>query len=672
MTIPSARRFPAFPLAMAIGGWLTVAVLLGVMALIDYRLSQVGRNDLAGMVGAGSLMIAPILSAATVGSALIIRRPRHPAGWLFLALATTITFSGVLDQYVAYGAIARRGSLPAADFAAVLGDSSFIPWLMILTLILLVTPGGRLESRRWRLAAALAMLSGVVAFVSNVLEPYRGEYASLDLIQNPIALSNLTGPLQLAGLVALIALHAVLLAAAAAIVVRFSRAKDGRRRQLRWMAFAAIPFPLLVVGAFIAATLDNQLLLGIMAFGFLSVIPAAAGLAIEQDHLYDADGLLSRGLTYGLLTAIVVACYAVVVVFVGESLGNLGGSSQIPAVAGTLAAVSVTLPLRRWLQDGLDRRFNRRHFDAVATVQRYVRDPSASLSLEDVLRSASGDPSLIMSYYIEDRALWVTVGGEPATPSEPFVELARNGSQVARIHFDPTRVERSVVDAASAVCLSELENARLRSAIALQLVEVRESRSRIVEAQLAERRKIERNLHDGAQQRLLALALQLRAAEVSGDPARAQKTLGSAVEEIQTAVRELRDLANGLHPSVLTDGGLRAALDTLAAHTALHVRLDSTDQRFAPSTEEAAWFIACEAVTNAVKHSASTHVEIRARVQSGCLRLVVEDDGVGGANPTGRGLRGIADRAEAAGGSLRVEARPGGGTIVVAELPCAL
>ena len=289
-----------------------------------------------------------------------------------------------------------------------------------------------------------------------------------------------------------------------------------------------------------------------------------------------------------------------------------------------------------------------------------------------MLRAATGDPTLAVVYWVEDRALWVTADGETGAVGEPFVEVARNGLPLARISFDPGRTERTVVEAASAAGLSELENARLRAAIALQLVEVRESRSRIVEAQLAERRKIERNLHDGAQQRLLALALQLRAAEISGDQARAMQTLGSAVDEIQVAVRELRDLANGLHPSVLSDGGLQAALETLAVHTAVNVRLEATAQRFAPATEEAAWFIACEAVTNAVKHAVSTMVEIRTCEKDGCLLLVIEDDGIGGADPAGRGLRGIADRAEAAGGRLRVEARPGGGTIVAAELPCAL
>ncbi len=672
MKLAAQRQLPAFPTLAAIAGWLSVAALIGLSAVFEYRLRVVGRTDLVSTAAAAALWAVPIASAAAVGGALMIRRPGHPAGWLFLALAVAISASGVVDSYAAYGAVARRGSLPAADLVAVIGDLSFIPWLMILALILLVTPEPQAGDRRWRLAAWTAMISGAIAIVVHLLEPYRGDYASLGIVDNPLAVESLNTPLRTIGLTALIVLHIVLVGAAATIVIRFSRAKGGRRRQLRWMALAAIPFPALIVGAFIAATLDNQVLLGVMAGGFIAILPIAAGLAIEQDHLYDVDRLLSRGLTYGLLTALVVGCYAIVVVFVGDTLAGLGRSAQVPAVVATLAAISVAAPLRGWLQDGIDRRFNRRRFEAVAMVQRFVRDPQAAVSLESVLRLATADPALAVSYWIEDRALFVTASGEPGAAAEPFIEVERGGTPLARISFDPLRVERAVVQAASLAALSELENVRLRAAVALQLVEVRESRARIVEAQLAERHKIERNLHDGAQQRLLALALQLRAAEMSGNPARTRDALGTAVDEIQLAVRELRDLANGLHPSILNDGGLRAALDTLAVHSPIRIHLQSTDRRFAPPTEEAAWFIACEAVSNAVKHAAPTLVEIRACEEDGRLLLVIEDDGIGGANPAGHGLRGIADRAEAAGGRLTVAPRPGGGTIVAAELPCAL
>jgi signal transduction histidine kinase len=158
---------------------------------------------------------------------------------------------------------------------------------------------------------------------------------------------------------------------------------------------------------------------------------------------------------------------------------------------------------------------------------------------------------------------------------------------------------------------------------------------------------------------------------MSGDAERLQATVATAVDELQASVRELRELANGLRPAVLIDGGLAAALDDLAARSPVPVRLETTGERFAPDVEETAWFIACEAVANAVKHAAPHSVAITTCRTDDRLRLVIEDDGIGGADPAGSGLRGIADRAEVAGGTLTVRPRGGHGTVVIAELPCA-
>jgi signal transduction histidine kinase len=238
------------------------------------------------------------------------------------------------------------------------------------------------------------------------------------------------------------------------------------------------------------------------------------------------------------------------------------------------------------------------------------------------------------------------------------------------VTFDAGRVEPDLVRAAATQATAALDNAGLRAAVALQLVEVRQSRARIAAAQFAERRTIERNLHDGAQQRLLALALQLRAAQLGGDEATLRRAIGAGVGQLQDAVVELRELANGLHPAVLADGGLAAALDDLAARTPVPIKIAISDQRFPPDLEAAAWFIACEAMANAVKHAYPSAIEVDVAARDGLLIVEVRDDGIGGARPAGHGLRGIADRAEAFGGSLAVRTGPGAGTTVRAELPC--
>jgi signal transduction histidine kinase len=189
-------------------------------------------------------------------------------------------------------------------------------------------------------------------------------------------------------------------------------------------------------------------------------------------------------------------------------------------------------------------------------------------------------------------------------------------------------------------------------------------------AQLDERRRVERDLHDGAQQRLLALAAQLQAALLNGQPSRLREALALGVEQSQTAVRELRELANGLHPSVLVDGGLAAALDDLSSRHRLQVRVAEPDRRYPPRIEATAWFIACEAVTNAVKHASAEVVSVSITANGSSMTVTVEDDGLGGADPAGGGLRGLSDRAEAVGGHFFVLAREPQGTLVKAVLPC--
>ncbi len=642
---------------------------LAAMLVLDEKLRDAGRRDLVGPA-VGYLYLIPVATSAVVGSVLVVRRPQHPVGWLFLALGSVLVGSGVADQYTAYGAVARPGALPAADFVAVLADQSFIPWLMLPALILLLTPTGRLTTRPARVAALAIVGGGGVALAAAFFRPYRGAHQSLGVIDNPLAADALSGPLAVVGWTALVILHVGVVAAPVLLAIRFWTARGEERQQLRWLALAAVPFPVLVVGAFVAATFDQEPILVFLAAGFVAAIPVAALLAIEQHRLYDVDRLLSRGLTYSVLTALLVACYAVVVIFVSEALGGLAGTSPSAAVGATLAVVTRAAPARRRLQDWLDRRFNRRRFDAVAMVRRHVAEPAADVPLELVIRDSLGDDHIRVVYWIEDRELWVGQDGIAATPPEGALLVESRGQPIASVAFEPRRCDETTMKAVVAAARPELENERLRAALALQLAEVRQSRERIVAAQQAERERIERNLHDGAQQRLLALALELRAAEVSGEPERAQASLRRGVDELQLAIQELRDLANGLRPAALQDGGLAAALDVLANRTPIAVRVTATDRRFAPALEEAAWFIACESVANAVKHARPTGIDIYANADNGCLLLTVADDGSGGANPAGRGLRGIADRAEAAGGRLVVTDRAEGGTMVLAELPC--
>ncbi|MCC6783535.1 MAG: hypothetical protein IT457_11900, partial [Planctomycetes bacterium] len=517
----------------------------------------------------------------------------------------------------------------------------------------------------WMALGGGALLTPGLLFSTSSLDP------PFEAVANPAAWPAMRVPVDVLRYVGLAGAMGAVPLAALSLLARFRAARGVERQQLKWMALVAVPLPLFVVATFFMAIFDLTAMLGVTAGLMVIVLPVAAGLAVSQYHLYEVDRLLSRALAYVLLSGLVLGSYATVVLVSGLVAGGLGSGSQVAAVLGTLVAVSIAWPARGRLQDALDRRFNRREFEAISVVRRFVRDPSPTATIEEVLREALRDPSIDVAYWIDDRARWVAEDGRPIDAGRTAIEVRRRGVPVAAVSYDAARIDQHLVETAAAEARPELENTRLRAAIALQLVEVRESRARIVAAQLAEREKIERNLHDGAQQRLLGLAFQLRAAAVSGDGERTRLVLDSAVEEIQRAVRELRDLANGLHPAILSDGGLAAALDDLAARTPLPVRLEATAERFAPEIEAAAWFIACEAVANSVKHARATRIDVEVRRREGRLVLAVADDGVGGADAGGRGLRGLADRAEAAGGSLTVGASASGGSLVRVELPCA-
>ncbi len=229
----------------------------------------------------------------------------------------------------------------------------------------------------------------------------------------------------------------------------------------------------------------------------------------------------------------------------------------------------------------------------------------------------------------------------------------------------PADAERRLGDFAELVALG-LESAEARE-------QLNASRLRMLEAALAERRRLERNLHDGAQQRLVSLALQLHLLEthLAGAPEPARRLASSARRELDLAMQELRELARGLHPAVVTERGLAAGLEALAAVAALEVRIHgASDERVDEAAEACAYFVAAESVTNAVRHAGATRVDIRLRRLPGALHIEIEDDGRGGADPdAGTGLRGLADRVEALGGRFAVGDGAAGGTLVSVELP---
>jgi signal transduction histidine kinase len=301
-------------------------------------------------------------------------------------------------------------------------------------------------------------------------------------------------------------------------------------------------------------------------------------------------------------------------------------------------------------------------------------------SVRDALARTLGDPSLELALWLPERRAYADAAGRPfelpALGSDRAVTVLGSAeSPVAALIHDPALVERrALLRAAGAAARLALENERLQAQLRAQLAELRASRARIVAAGDDERRRLERDLHDGAQQRMLALglALQLARAELDGSSGGAAELLTDADAELRAALEELRELARGIHPAVLTEQGLGPALATLAERSPVPVTITELPrERLPAATEAAAYFLVSEALANVAKHAHASRVRVKVHVGGRAL-VDVEDDGVGGADPThGSGLRGLGDRVHALDGVLEIDSPAGGGTRVHAELPCA-
>ena len=646
----------------------TIAFDLGMLVVglvFDRKFAATGRDDFRQLSSTDAVWMTAAVASAAVGVILLVRRPSHPVGWLFAALSATVALIGASESYALYGVFVDPGSLPGAEGVAVISNSLFLLVFMLLALVCSLTPDGQYLSNRWRRTSQVMVAASCLWFALRLIspEPLDPPFAS---VENPWTVSSavLTAVRTVAATVS----NALVVAAALSLVIRMRRAEGDARRQLRWIAIAVVPVAALLVIAFVAAYTDHKALLNAAAAGIVVLIPVAAGLAVTRYHLYDVDRILSRAVTYLIVSGLVIGTYVAVVFVVARVIGQAAGRSPTAITVATLVAAAAARPVYVAVRDALDRRFQRRRYDALRQVRAFIADPGPNPQIETVLRDALADSTLKVAYWDAGRTRWVTEDGRATEAGSRALVIDRGGRIVAAVTTacDDLAMARAVLDEAA----TELDNAGLRAAVSVQLEQVRASRERIAEAQIDERRRIERDLHDGAQQRLLGTAAQMQAALLNGDPERLRAALELGVCESRNAVAELRALANGLHPAVLEDGGLPTALQDLSSRLPVSVAVSDPGLRYPSLVEATLWFVACEAVANATKHAASSRVAVRLDDLGGELRLVVEDDGCGGADPGGPGLRGLADRVEAAGGRLTIVSELTVGTRVEAVVPC--
>jgi hypothetical protein len=358
------RRWPAW-LAWALAG-LTVLALVPGFWLAELVWSTGWEPRPSNPIAIVGAIILVTVSAATVGALLASRRPGHPVGWLLLGVGLALVASLLVEAYVEYGLLARPGSLPGARYLAGFAYSTVPIWLSCTGFVLLLTPTGSLPSPRWRWWARVAVVAPVVVVLGSVVQPdplapeYRG---------NPLAVPALGRVLVVPAVAGVVVVLAALLVGAGSLVVRFRRARGLERQQLRWLAYAAaLAAGLLLVALAAGVLAKDEVVSASLSLG-VALLPLATGAAILRYRLYDLDRIVSRTLAYGLLTVLLGLGYAGVVLLLGRFLGQ---ESSLVVAGATLAVAAVFQPARRRIQAVVDRRFNRRRYDAARTVDAFA------------------------------------------------------------------------------------------------------------------------------------------------------------------------------------------------------------------------------------------------------------------------------------------------------------
>lgn len=652
------------------------AALGGYIAAVWLDLAHSGRRDMSlpELVATGMAVAV----TAALGGAVLRVRPGHRVGQILVGMSLCGTVTTFLEVYAFVGLVNPGHRLPFDRAADVASSGSWVTAYAALSVLVLFFPNGRLPSPGWRWPAWAMSGAFLAAWLLATLQPGRQD-EPFESMSNPAGQSWLNGPGQILVAVAMVSMLAALAAAAASVADRYAASSGLERLQLKWLAYSVGLAPLALAGCYLGNRLLRSDVAAVVGLQLsLVLIPGSVGVAVLRYRLYEIDRLINRTAVYGLLTVGLAAIYA------GVSLGGglmAGRGSTLPTAAATLLTVVSFRPIRARAQDLVDRQFSPTRYRGRRLVAAYAadvrNDRADPAGIEPVLARALDMPSVRLALWVPSHQVYVSPAGLPVELNDAD---ASGGLRVdlGGVHHALIMLPEGTVlspDLAAAV-LGEarlaLQVAALRAEVVLQSAEAAQARVRVVEATFEERRRIERDLHDGAQQRLVYLGISLRRLQGSlpYEARILEPALNQAVAHVSEALADLRDLARGARPSRLTRG-LRPALSDLAATTPLPVRLQLCPDDAPPEIEAVAYYVACEAVTNAVRHAQASEVILATTVGPAGFRLSVRDDGIGGADfSAGRGLSGLRSRAERHRGSLEVSSPEGRGTLVTVTLPC--
>jgi signal transduction histidine kinase len=647
------------------------------------------------------------LTFPAVGALLVSRRVGGAIGWICGAVGLTIGLIGLGDEWAKYALLADPGSLPGGRYAAWGSSWSWIIFVgLIGVFLVLLFPDGTPPSPRWRPLAWVAGVAIAAGCIGGALAPGRIDDASVP-VQNPVGVDGIDPLIVVLAWGGVLLIFPCVLAAVASMVVRFRRSRGVERQQLKWFASATFfTGSLFVIAGALTPLLPSPVdtILQGASVAAWATLPAAAGIAILKYRLYDLDVVLNKTVVFGTLAVFITAVYVGIVVGIGALVGAAGEPNVYLSIVATAVVAVAFQPARARVQRLANRLVYGKRASPYEVLAEFSEQVARSYAAEEILprmahtvADATGARSsevwLRSGSQLRLAASWpgppnghssvlpLTDGQLPDFPSaDRAVEVRHQNELLGALAIvkppgealAPTE-EKLLSDVASQAGLV-LRNARLTSELLARLDELQASRQRLVTAQDEERRRLERNLHDGAQQHLVALKVNLslatRQAE-AGLPV--APMLGSLQLEADEAIEALRQLAHGIYPPLLADQGLAAALEAQSRKSPLEVEIrEDGINRYSQDVEAAVYFCALEALQNVAKYAEAGRAIVELSEEDGSLRCSIRDNGKG-FEPTvaarGAGLQNMADRIEALGGAFEVSSAPGAGTTIDTSVP---
>ncbi len=669
------------------------AVTLLVVAIV---LTTMDPTTDAGELPSIVIMATGITAFAVIGLVIAAKAPTNPIGWLYATTGLSAIVLITANEYSIVGL--DRGELPGPGLAQFLSTIAMLPMVASLLFALLLFPTGRLPSPRWRVVGWTIAAGTAMAFVASGLHPSTFMVGTDLYVANPFHVPAIDSWTWL-GLAATVTMLAAAVGAVGAVVVRFRRAQGDERQQLRWFVYGIS----VVMASLLLLLVAGDTAVGDAAWftfvtSLLFAMPVATAIAVLRYRLYDLDLVIKKTVIFALTVVLVMVVGLGVLLTISSPLTDIApDETQAVGISGVVigALIWPLWKLARRIGDRIVYGGRATPYEALTEFSERLSEAYATDDVLPRMAAVLGESTRAV-----EARVWLLVGGvfrpEAAWPASALgavairlpadgglpvfggadvsVEVRHRGELLGALSatshandpIDTGRMELMRDLAAQAGIV--LRNVRL-------IEELRASRQRLVAAQDEERRRLERNIHDGAQQQLVALGVKLRLADslLERDAAKTHEMLAQLQTETQAAIDDLRDLARGIYPPLLADRGLEAALDAQARKSPTPVAVATVGVgRYDQDIEAAVYFSCLEALQNIAKYATASTASIQIAQRNGSLEFIVTDDGTG-FDPTsvthGSGLQGMTDRIDAIGGSLTIESEPGAGTTIRGSIP---